>query len=162
MSSTIRAGLATAVVCAAVIACDAGAPAPRAGEATGGRSDARPPNADPPAGAPAPRRRGDRHARAAARAGARPLHEVTGTVVRAGGGRVAIRPRGGSDVTVTLRIGPRTTVTAQGGGAPAKALAPGDEVRASWRAGDDPPTALSVEVRGGGGPPGEGPFNDRG
>jgi hypothetical protein len=131
-----RAGLAAAAVCAIVLACEAAAPEP----------DRRPPAAASGEKA-APGRRGDRHARAAVRGGDRPLHELTGTVVRAEDGRVVIRPRSGREVT--LRIGPRTTLTTPRGDGAKRALAPGDEVRASWRAGGDPPTALSVEVQAG-------------
>lgn len=149
---TIRAGLAAAAVCAAALACEAPAPPPGA-EGPSPAADARPSEGAPPAGTPSPGRRGDRHARAAARAGARSVHQVAGTVIRVEGGRVAIQPPRGREVT--LRIGPRTTVTTRRGGG--QGLAPGDEVRASWRTGGDPPTAVSVEVQ-----PADVPFTDRG
>jgi hypothetical protein len=145
--------VAAASAAVVALACEGGAPPSR------GAPGARPSGPPPGERAEAPPRRGDRHARAAARSG-RPLHEVSGTVVRAEDGRVAIRPRDGPEVT--LRIGPRTTVTTPGRGAatPGRApVAPGDEVRASWRSGGDPPTALSVEVRSG---PDRDPWTDRG
>lgn len=91
-----------------------------------------------------PGRRGDRHARAAARQ-PRALRQVVGTIVRVEEGRVVIRRRDGGELT--LRIGPRTRLAAPGRPTGRAALAPGDEVRASWRGGGgEPPTALSVKV----------------
>jgi hypothetical protein len=132
----LRAALAAAALCAAVLACDDVAGPPLAGVGAA-RADVR---------APIPGPRGDRHARAAA-GRARPIHEIEGTIVRSDGALVAVRSRDGRETR--LRIGPRTTVTAprSAPGRPAR-LAPGDEVRASWRSGDgEPPTALSVQVR---------------
>ena len=143
---TIRAGLAAAALCAAGLACrDRGETPAQATHAPGAPSTAHPPAGQGAGQAPAPPlARGDRHARAAAASRARPIHEVVGTVVRAERGQVAIRPRRGREIT--LQLGPYTTVN--GPGAAGQALAPGDEVRASFRGGDgDPPTALSVEVQ---------------
>jgi hypothetical protein len=95
-------------------------------------------------------RRGDRHARAAARRSPR-LREVTGTIVRADGRRLGIRT--GAGAQLTLRVAPETRVTVAGRAAGAAVLRPGDDVRASYRAAEGgPATALSVEV---GASPGE-------
>ena len=97
--------------------------------------------------APAPDARGDRHARAAARRPPR-LREISGTIVRADGRRLAIRSAAGPEIT--LRVGPTTAVTVHGRRAVPAALRPGDGVRASYRSAEGgPSTALSVEV----GPP---------
>jgi hypothetical protein len=102
---------------------------------------------DSPAAPQAPppeARRGDRHARAAARHAPR-LREVSGTIVRADGRRLAIRSGAGPEVT--LRVGPGTAVTVRGRLAGVAALRPGDDVRASYQTAEGAPaTALSVEV----------------
>jgi hypothetical protein len=104
-----------------------------------------PPEAERPAAAPPARRRGDRHARAAARQ-SRLVKVVEGTVARAGARQVVIRPRGAA--AVTLRVVPGTRVTLDGKPARAAALREGAEVRASYQAGGDTrPTALSIEAR---------------
>lgn len=142
-------------LCAAALACgDSGAPRRGAPSGAGPAASAAP-SPDERASPPSPRR-GDRHARAAA-GRARPVHEVVGTLVRSEGGRIVIRPDGGREVT--LRMGPRTALTAPPGGDARTALGAGAEVRASWRSGDgDPPAALSVDVQR----PARDPWTDRG
>jgi hypothetical protein len=125
-----------ALAAIAALGCER-APAPRSPR--GGPAAAA--EAAPPA---QPERRGDRHARAAAREAPR-LREISGTVVRADGRRLAIRSGAGAELT--LRVGPGTAVTVGGRRAPPAALRPGDDVRASYRTTEGgPATALSVEV----------------
>jgi hypothetical protein len=88
-------------------------------------------------------RRGDRHARAAARR-APGVKEIAGTVSRAGARTVAIRPAGAPPLT--LRLGPRTTITVDGRPARLDALREGAEVRASYRTGGGRPTAIAIEA----------------
>lgn len=150
--------LAVAALCALAAAC--GEPGPPPARADGERAPERPQSAPRAGERGAAPPRGDRHARAAARR-ARPVREISGSVLRAGDGRIAIRPRAGRELT--LRIGPDTRVVAPGRAAGAQAISPGDEVRASYRSGDaDPPTALTVEVRPPEVAPPEAPWTDRG
>lgn len=142
---TLRTGLAAAALWAAVGCGDRGAPPSPVPAVAGGTRGARSARADDRATVPGPR--GDRHARAAA-GRARPIHEVQGTIVRSERGLLAVRSQDGRETT--LRIGPRTAVTVPSSSAPGRRtpLAPGVEVRASWRSGEgNPPTALSVQVR---------------
>ncbi len=119
-----------------VVACDDRSPVPSGGE-TAPSGDA-PPDELPAA------RRGDRHARAAARHAPR-LREVSGSIVRADGRRVTLRTGGGPELT--LRIGPDTRVTIRGRRSSPRALRAGDDVRASYRSLEGgPATALSVDV----------------
>lgn len=97
-----------------------------------------------PAGARASERRGNRHARAEARR-APAVKRVAGTVSRAGGRSVAIRPAGGPPLT--LRVAPGTSITVDGQPARLEALREGAEVRASYRAGGGRPTAVSIDAR---------------
>lgn len=89
-------------------------------------------------------RRGDRHARAAARR-APGVKEIAGTVSRAGARTVAIRPAGAPPLT--LRVGPRTTITVDGRPARLDALREGAEVRASYRTGGGRPTAIAIAAQ---------------
>jgi hypothetical protein len=90
-------------------------------------------------------RRGDRHARAAARRAPGPK-EIAGTVSRAGARTVEIRTAGA--LPLTLRVGPRTAITVDGRPARPDALREGAEVRASYRTGGGRPTAIAIEARG--------------
>jgi hypothetical protein len=106
----------------------------------------------PPAAAPAPAtapaerptaRRGDRHARAAARR-ARTVKQADGVVTRASDRQVVIRPRGAADVT--LRIDRSTTVIVDGAASRGAALRAGSAVRAAYEAPrGSRPLAIRVE-----------------
>lgn len=116
------------------------APGPPAGPRASGRPDA----------AGAGGRRGDRHARAAARR-SRVVKRVEGTLARADARQVVIRAPGAPPVT--LRVAPSTTVMVGGRPAGVAALREGAEVRASYRPGDGGrPTAIAIEARDGGRP----------
>jgi hypothetical protein len=58
---------------------------------------------------------------------------------------VAIRPAGAPPLT--LRVGPRTTITVDGRPARLEALREGAEVRASYRTGGGRPTAIAIEAQ---------------
>lgn len=101
-------------------------------------------------------RRGDRHARAAARR-PRTVKTVEGAVSQASDRLVVVRSPGRPPLA--LRVGPGTTVTVEGRPARAGALREGAPVRAAYRTGaDGRPTALSIEARAAGAAPvGEAP-----
>jgi hypothetical protein len=89
-------------------------------------------------------RRGDRHARAAARRSPG-VKRIEGTLARADRRQVVIRAPGGAPLT--LRVAPSTTVTLGGRPTPIEALREGAEVRASYRSGGGRPTAIAIEAR---------------
>jgi hypothetical protein len=132
-----------AVVIAALLAaaCERDARGPAASPAAPAE---RPAAADPPEGERASGRRGDRHARAAARRSPK-VKRVEGTLSRADPKRVVIRAPGAAPLT--LRLSPSTTVTLDGRPAGVETLPEGAEVRASYRVGGGGrPTALTVEA----------------
>lgn len=104
---------------------------------------AAPPARERPATARRTERRGDRHARAAARK-APQVKRIAGTVARADDRGVAIRAPGAAPVT--LRVSPETTVTLDGRPARIDAVREGAEVRASYRTGGGRPTAIAIEA----------------
>jgi len=90
-------------------------------------------------------RRGDRHARAAARKSPS-VKRVEGKIARASERQVVIRPSGSPEMT--LRVAPGTTVTVDGRPARVEALQQGAEVRAAYETGDGMrPTAITIEAR---------------
>ena len=104
-------------------------------------------SAAPGPGEPPPRdaRRGDRHARAAARRRTQ-VHRVDGRIARTGDRLVAIRSGGGAEVA--LRVAPGTAVTLGGLPAAPEALSRGADVSASYRSGGGgPPTAIRIDAR---------------
>lgn len=90
-------------------------------------------------------RRGDRHARAAARR-ARNVKTIEGAVSQASDRQVIVRSPGRPPIA--LRVEPGTSVTVGGQPARAGALREGEPIRASYRTGaDGRQTALSIEAR---------------
>jgi hypothetical protein len=75
-------------------------------------------------------------------------HEIAGTVARAGGDAVVIRPT--NQPEVTLRVNPSTSVTFDGQPASAAKLEEGAEVRASYEVRDGGPTAVRIEAHSAG------------
>jgi hypothetical protein len=89
-------------------------------------------------------RRGDRHARAAARRSPG-VKRVAGTVSRAGARVLSVRSAGAPPLT--LRVAPSTTITVDGRPARLEALREGAEVRASYRTTGGRPTAIAIEAQ---------------
>lgn len=132
----------TAAVVAALVAaaCGRGEPAPDPVPAPAPEAAAERPDATSTGG-----RRGDRHARAAARRSPK-VKRIEGTLSKADERRVVIRAPG--EAPVTLRVAPSTTVTVGGRPTRIDALREGAEVRASYRTGGGGrPTAIAIEAR---------------
>lgn len=145
----MSARLVTAAALAALLACEPASQGDRAerparAEADGAPARPAPPAAERPSEGRTSVRRGDRHARAAARQSPK-VKRVEGTLARSGPRQVVIRPAGRPELT--LRVAPTTTVTLDGRPARADALREGVEVRASYETGSGGrPTAIRIEA----------------
>jgi hypothetical protein len=134
-----------AVLAAALLAAGCEGAAEREPRAPDAAPAAAVPKGERPDGERTGGRRGDRHARAAARRSPR-VKRVEGTLTSAARGRVVIRAPGAAPLT--LRVAPSTAVTVGGRPAAIEALRAGAEVRASYRSGGGRPMAIGIEVRG--------------